>query len=352
MSGLLSRARTEGTPLIDGETATFVWQGPQAPALVGDFNGWGGSAEGRTLAPIEWEVWGTTISLPRDAYMEYHYRDDAAVLDPFNRHTVPDGLGGRHNYFYMPDAAPTLLTRSLADVPHGQVTRHVLYNDHLIVGGRRTVHLYHPPVEQPCPLLIVFDGDEYLKRARLPQILDNLIAQGRIQPLAAAFVNHGRSARFVEYMCSDAQLAFLFLHVLPLAQQHLNLIDVSIQPGAYGACGASMGGLISLYTGIRAPEVFGHVLSQSGAFGFDLMGENTLVHELLRRDAGTPIHVYLDVGRYEFLLEANRHMYALLGEKGYDVTLHEANGSHNYTSWRNDVWRGLETLFPPRTSSG
>jgi enterochelin esterase-like enzyme len=38
----------------------------------------------------------------------------------------------------------------------------------------------------------------------------------------------------------------------------------------------------------------------------------------------------------------------LLHEKGYDVTFREYNGSHNYTSWRDDVGRGLEVLFPPR----
>jgi enterochelin esterase-like enzyme len=37
------------------------------------------------------------------------------------------------------------------------------------------------------------------------------------------------------------------------------------------------------------------------------------------------------------LLEDNRMMHALLQEKGYRVTYREANGGHNFTSWRDDV---------------
>jgi enterochelin esterase family protein len=38
-------------------------------------------------------------------------------------------------------------------------------------------------------------------------------------------------------------------------------------------------------------------------------------------------------------------MAKLLTRKGYEVTYREYNGGHNYPAWRDDVWRGLETLF-------
>jgi enterochelin esterase family protein len=37
----------------------------------------------------------------------------------------------------------------------------------------------------------------------------------------------------------------------------------------------------------------------------------------------------------------------LLTEAGYTLTYREYNGGHNYTAWREEVWRGLEALFPP-----
>jgi enterochelin esterase family protein len=39
-------------------------------------------------------------------------------------------------------------------------------------------------------------------------------------------------------------------------------------------------------------------------------------------------------------------MYALLKEKGYNVAYREFTAGHNYTAWRDDVWRGLEAMFP------
>jgi hypothetical protein len=37
---LLKRARSEGAPLIDGESVAFLWRGERAPYLMGDFNNW------------------------------------------------------------------------------------------------------------------------------------------------------------------------------------------------------------------------------------------------------------------------------------------------------------------------
>jgi enterochelin esterase family protein len=38
-------------------------------------------------------------------------------------------------------------------------------------------------------------------------------------------------------------------------------------------------------------------------------------------------------------------MYALLQERMYNVAYREYSGGHNYTAWRDDVWRGLEKSF-------
>jgi enterochelin esterase family protein len=39
-------------------------------------------------------------------------------------------------------------------------------------------------------------------------------------------------------------------------------------------------------------------------------------------------------------------MIALLDRKRYNVTYREFSAGHNYTAWRDDVWRGLEEMFP------
>ena len=347
---LLERARKEGAPLIDGETVTFLWAGKKAPLLVGDFSDWEDN-------PIALEkaapgIWAYLARFPIDAYLEYRFIDpetEAGLPDRFNARAVPNGLGDTNQFFYMPEARPSPLTRRGRGIPRGTLTRHVLHAENMQVGDRRTVHLYQPPTGQPCPLVVVYDGNDYLQQGKLTQIVDNLIAQQRIRPIALAMIANHSQARAVEYGCNDTTLNVILAKLLPLAQQKLNLIDPREIPGAYTVMGASMGGMMALYTGLRAPEVFGQVLAQSGAYRLDRFA--SVVIDLARYAPVAPVKIWMDVGEFEFLLAANREMHALLNERGYHVGYREYPGGHNYTSWRNDLWRGLEALFGPGTQA-
>ncbi len=106
-----------------------------------------------------------------------------------------------------------------------------------------------------------------------------------------------------------------------------------------------MGGLISLYTAVRVPEVFGRVLSQSGAFGFTVFEHDAVIFDLLKNAPAKPINVWMDVGKFEWLLTANQRMHELLRQQGYAVMYREYSGEHNYTAWRDDLSYGLEALF-------
>jgi len=109
--------------------------------------------------------------------------------------------------------------------------------------------------------------------------------------------------------------------------------------------GASFGGLISLYTGLRMPEVFGKVLSQSGVFESE--GRDFAAVDLIRAgQAHNQLKIWMDIGCFDSLLEDNRRMQPILREHGYDVAYREFSGGHCYTAWRDDIWRGLEALFP------
>ena len=121
------------------------------------------------------------------------------------------------------------------------------------------------------------------------------------------------------------------------------LVDIKANPGAYGILGASMGGLQALYTGLPAPHIFGHVLSQSGAFS--LMGQESVVWDLVRHAPVRPLSIWMEAGRFEWLLDCNRQMNELLVEKGHDVTYREYNAGQNFPAWRGDIGTGLESLF-------
>jgi enterochelin esterase-like enzyme len=93
------------------------------------------------------------------------------------------------------------------------------------------------------------------------------------------------------------------------------------------------------------PETFGKILSQSGVFSLE--GRDLAAVDLVRYRHAHDLKIWMDVGTLDDLLEDNRRMSNLLQEQEYDVTYREFSGGHNYTSWRDNVWRGLEKLFPP-----
>jgi enterochelin esterase family protein len=342
---LLERAKTTGTPLIDANTVTFLWLGETPPQLMGDFSDW----ERKTkldLTEVAPKIWTYSREFAADAYLEYAFiQGKERLLDPFNRRKIFNGVNAYNNLFTMPDYKPTTWTKLKKGVNKGEVVNNILPKNEDLAGKNRQIYLYKPATDKPVPLLYVLDGKDYYKRAKLTTIVDNLIAEKRIPPIAMVMVDNGSSSRFIEYFCNEALIAYQILPVIERAKEYINLIDVTKQPGAYGILGASMGGLMSLYTGIRIPEIFGKVISQSGAFEFQIGKRDIIVFDLIRDTAVQPLNIFMDVGIYEWLLEPNHRMKKVLEEKGYQPTYREYSAGHNYTAWRDELAYGLEVVF-------
>jgi enterochelin esterase-like enzyme len=99
--------------------------------------------------------------------------------------------------------------------------------------------------------------------------------------------------------------------------------------------GFSAGGLASAYVAIRPPNVFGKVLSQSGAFWwapdhFQTADSSTQTNWMVKQYLATPklpLTFYLEAGTFEMdstgeggdILEATRHLRDVLLAKGYKV---------------------------------
>ncbi|MBI5842377.1 MAG: esterase family protein [Chloroflexi bacterium] len=341
---LLERARADGNPVVEGSRVTFLWEGKSAPRLIDDMHGWEDKPQKlKRLAP---GLWGISFELPRDTYLEYAFydpRSETRFPDPLNPNSVYNGAGSYNHFVYMPEAAPTPLAAKRKGVPRGKVTHHRVETWMLADDGERDIYFYRPPVKEPVPLLIVYDGMDYLERAQLNVIVDNLIAEKRIRPIAMAFLQNGGDQRGVEYACSDATIMWLDHVILPLARKRLNLLDVKENRGAYGVLGASFGGLMSMYTGLRMPEIFGKVIAQSAVFESE--GRDFAAVDLIKHEQARELKIWMDIGRFDELLEDNRRMQPILREHGCDVTYREFTGGHCCTAWRDDVWRGLEAMF-------
>ena len=341
---ILLRCRRRGTPFIEQGKAVFYWFGETPPRLMGDFNGWE-AGEPVSMQEAGENLWVFELELPDDAYVEYIFIDEQQerVFDPFNQRKTSNGIGKANHFFYMPKAKPTPWMMRSYGVPAGSVSHSVVQAGHLLAGGKRTVHFYQPPVQEPAPLIVVWDGGDYMRRAKLATIVDNMIHSRRIQPVALAMVENGGPARMIEYACGEGTIWFILQYLLPEAYNCLNLMNPDEQPGAFGVLGASAGGLMALYTGLRLPHIFGRVLAQSGAY--EIEGFEFVTSTLVDHGPKLPLKIWMDAGKFEYLLDTNRIMHKKLAAHGYEVEYREYNAGHNYPAWRDDLPRGLEYLF-------
>jgi enterochelin esterase-like enzyme len=340
---IIDKLEENGNPIIEGNRAMIYWHGGDPPVLASDFSFWE-SGEPIVLSKVGKNLWVHELELPSDAYIEYaFFKDKTRVLDPLNRRVIPNGLGNYNNYFGMPDYKPTEWINHTQGIPHGKVFSAALPTYYMIAGKYRKVYFYQPPVNEPVPLIVVYDGAEYNFRARLSDMLDNLIAANRVQPAALAMVCNSPKIRPIEYCCTDLTVQFILQILIPTANQKLNLLDPSKHPGSFGILGSSMGGLMSFYTALRAPQIFGKALAQSSAFTFNNF--DFVVWDLLKGTKAKKVNFWIDCGKYEMLLASNRNMTAAMQKRGWKFVYREHSGGHNYPSWRDNLPDGLEYLF-------
>ena len=81
---------------------------------------------------------------------------------------------------------------------------------------------------------------------------------------------------------------------------------------------------MALYAGVHAPGILGGVLSQASAFS--IAGRDLVIWDLDRNGPVRPLQIWMDMGRYEWLLPGNRRMHELLVDRGYDVAFREYYG--------------------------
>jgi len=126
--------------------------------------------------------------------------------------------------------------------------------------------------------------------------------------------------------------------------------------------GSSAGGLAAAHAAFRHPEVFGNVLSQSGAFWRGNEGTNGEPYEwLTSRYAEAPrrdVRFVLEVGARETaralggaapsILESNRRLRDVLVAKGYPVAYAEVpDAGHGPEFWKLRLPEAIAALARP-----
>ena len=331
-----------GTPMIDGPTAHFVYYNPEARsvAITGEFTQWTGTIE---MAPISSSgLFHYSHEFPHPTRIEYKLVVDGDwITDPYCPNRVDNGVGGENSYFVIGDFREPAELEWRPEVPHGEVEEFDF--DSKLLGNRRRVHVYLPPdyskeSGRRFPALYVHDGGEYLDRARLPVVLDNLAHSGAIAHLIAVMVDPVE--RTVEYRADDNYARFVEEELVPdIDHRYRTRTDRD----GRGVMGASLGGLISVYLALSRPQLF----SKAGAQSAALMIATGTIKELIER-LDTPSAFYFDVGEYEpRFIPAHKEIVPLLESKGCRCLLQVVPAGHNWTSWRARLKDLLTFLWPP-----
>jgi enterochelin esterase-like enzyme len=306
-----------------------------ASHLIGDFTD-------DSDRPIPLEA-GQSISLEfgLGAWVEYCFLDSAGkrIPDSNNPRSAENPWWREYRAVALEGYTPHPLREALPDAPAG--SSEALVWDSQILGNKRRAYLHFPPNFDPSrayPVFLVQDGVAYRRTGKLGAVHDNLLHLGKIRPAVFCFLEP--QDRTAEYFFNPAYLKFLLGEVLPRLESRLKVEQ-------YGLWGASLGGLASLYAAMHAPDHFGMVVTQSGAFQGQpnnpyKRGAADWLTAHLESIPRLPIRISADCGRLEWLLGTNRRFAAMLFDKAYPHQYLERESGHNWTTWRNGIAAHLE----------
>ncbi|MFX0064795.1 MAG: alpha/beta hydrolase-fold protein [Candidatus Hermodarchaeota archaeon] len=347
-----------GFPAIQNDTnVVFIYYNStltiNSCTLVGDFTAWNEISMTRLAEGVNF------------FYREYSFEPTSRIdyvfvingveqVDPRNPNQAPLDFGYSSSELAMPKfVQPTeILYRS--DIPHGTVaTLQPPWEN-------PKVQVYLPPNYDPkktYPTLYTGDGSYYITLMSVVNILDNLIADQRIEPIIAVFIDpidfdplsndtQTTYARILWYKCNPEYLTFLDKLVKYIDETYAT----NHSSYARAHLGFSISGLASAYVVIERPETFKLMACQSGSFR---VGEEFgIMEKYSNAPASLDLKTWFSIGTYENnnnfnvpMVEYTQSMAAICSEKWPTevVYIHEC---HSFGAWRHVLDDMLEFFFP------
>jgi enterochelin esterase family protein len=172
----------------------------------------------------------------------------------------------------MPDYVPPEITIPRDDIQHGTLGDDItVFSDSL--GYHVNYRVYTPfgyEDMQNLPVIYVTDGQDYAHDdlGAMVIVLDNLIADGAIEPVIAVFIDSrdpetGKNRREREFTANEYHDTFLTTELVPAIDAAYR---TSLSPDARAILGSSNGGLHSAYVGLKHSDVFHLIAMQSPCF--------------------------------------------------------------------------------------
>lgn len=248
---------------------------------------------------------------------------------------------------------------ALQDVPHGEVRQRRYYSK--ITNSWRQLYVYTPPgydasAAEKYPVLYLLHGggeDEtgWVKQGKTDLILDNLLAAQKARPMLVVMMDGnmggpGGLAGFGENTLRIFENE-LKHSVLPLVESNYRVV-----PNAQNRAlaGLSMGGLQTLYAGVRNSDLF----SQLGVFSSGFFANNPQLSDpqyaFMQANAATlnanlkPLWLSMG-GPEDIAYTNNKIMRAKFDELGIRYVYSEYPGGHTWPVWRHDLYLFAQGLF-------
>lgn len=239
--------------------------------------------------------------------------------------------------------------------------------------NQRDLIVYLPPGygAQPSrrfPVLYLHDGQNLFDGAtsfipgmdwHVGHTADQFIQEGRIEPLIIVGIYNVGKQRLGEYTPTrmprlgggraNRYAKFLLDEVRPFVKRQYRVLEEGENTGIGGS---SLGGLVSLYLGLRQPQIFGKIAALSPSVWWN-------ERVILRFAGAAPVHplprIWLDIGTREGprIVDDVERFRDVLIRKGWqlDRNLHYERvegAEHNEAAWAQRVGPFLQFLFPAR----
>lgn len=341
-------------PYTHADTALFLYRGtPSSVAVAGDLTGWNPSL---ALARAgQSTVWMRMTTLPEAARVDYKLvlGGSTWILDPANPRTQASGFGP-NSELRMPAWVFPTETVYRPTVPHGQMGPAVTVQSQRY-GASVTYRVWTPPGYADLaglPVLYVTDGHEYADAAlgALPIVLDNLIADGRIAPCLAVFIDPrrgGTNYRQEQYVQNPGFAAFVAEELVPA-------IDAAYRTApdreARVILGTSLGGVFATYLGLQHPDAFGRLAIQSPAYWVTESPQYWTGPSLFTLVGASPpgrFTVAMTTGTIRDSEDEARRMRTLYDAGSHPTTYREVPEGHSWGNWRALYDEMLPALLPP-----
>ncbi|MGA3159918.1 MAG: alpha/beta hydrolase-fold protein [Terracidiphilus sp.] len=294
-------------------------------------------------------IWEMTIGPIKPGVYLYNFIvDGVSAADPRNPISAQT-LNQPRSIYEVPGA---VFSEYTPEVLHGVIG--VVYYNSKATGGLRRMHIYTPPGyengAERLPVLYLLHGaggtdNSWSVTGRAGAILDNLIAAHKAVPMIVVMpAGHiSRDFRMGSGSGSIGHDVFnkdLVEDIMPYVDSHYRTFT---DRDHRALAGLSMGGMQTLAVSLRDSADFGWVGVFSSGWLPNALKEAEEVDLAQYHDSGKPFHLYwFAIGQHDFLLNNCHETVAMLNKAGINTIMHESDGYHTWSNWRDYL-----NLFAP-----